>query len=576
MCRAPVVWVVLIVRFLMSCWSKVYTGQVYQNPPPLVVDPTSRDLSREECQVIAQQMAGRPVCEEHQHTSAVGRVLKAYQDPHTGSLWADFQLRTDTPTFAKVSKGEMRGLSLGHEIEFTFPRRKVRPIELSVCKKGERANTMIVNASASQFFSAAAPRVLATKIMNPFDAYDIVPDEPTPPPQPALLPMKFVDSQGRSWLMKPKQIQASAAPATGQQFAMPQAPPPVQQAPAPANGFMSAQQRMASVMPYPFNEMMVTQPPMQPQQQQQVQQVQPMQVDNTAPNGSEGSRNKAAKRKAAEEAGDAEEAPVAKESAPSQKEEKKEEPATKKAATASTGATEKTPETPEELKAHAAAINSSNLPTALKTTLLEKLAENFEIHQKQAQEIRTRAQNNIQVVEQSMRVRGFDDAAVTAWKNAFKQLFENPLKHKDMADALEGAVVALGGGPSSSSLMSPSTTTMQTGMNPAEMALQRQMERVNQITGQTMTVLSSAATAPQQQQQQQQQPAFPVRSVGSLPILYEDGRQSVFVPRYQNPEVVLARNPNVQVQADPLGKGWIVNGRPQRQEFNVNAQITPE
>lgn len=546
-----------------ASWSKLYRGQVYENPPAAVFDPASHELSREECRVLARQMSGMPVCEEHNQSVPVGRVERFEQDPRTGSLWAEFRLRTDTPTFRKVASGEMRGLSLGHEIDFTFPQRQVRGKELSVCKKGRRANTMIVNASASSqqaFFQPAAPRALSCNVMfQAPNGFDLVPDdqpEPQLTPPPAALPMRFVGPDGRSYSLKPRPVLASSSAAPVAQPAAPTAQPMAQP--------QQQTVQLSSLMPYPFNQMNTHVPQqlqqtfdqrqIQAQQQQQQQQTQP-QVQQQQPPAQQqepakpeqDTRAKAAKRKAPADEKEAEgEMETSDDS-----EAKAEPPAFKKPATASKSSADRVPETAEELKNAAEAIAATNMPANLKETTLRFMNDAFESRQALAKLKRDEANGYVNAIEQNMRHSGQSEEQISVWKASLKTFLENPLRDNNTMTMLQGFAASIG--------QRAGAPRMNSGMSSEDLALQRQFDRVNQIVGQppqqTMQVLASASQGEQ----------FPVRGTLQIPMVMADGRTSVFQARAVNP-AALRPDPSVTVKHTP-DKGWLVDGVPQRQHY---------
>lgn len=585
-----------------SVWSRTYRGRIYERPPAFVQDPTSRDLSLEECRTsVVKQFPGKPMFEEHQRHSLVGRVIKCDQD-HEGTLWADFQLLTNTPTYRKVTSGEMRSLSIGHEIIRTFPHRTINVVELSVCKNGERPNTLIVNASAAKsigdFFSSfSPPRVLhIMSFPNMGEGGSWIPVQPPLPPAPVRLPMKFVvGDKEYEWM--PTQVNASGAPQQQQpQQQLQQSSYPAPQAmPMPPQGNVSMGQGQ---VPWPFNEMNTrgpwnyAQPQQQMQQQQmpmqavpaQQQQQQPEPGAPAAPVAAADTRNKTKKRLAEDAA-----VPEA-DSADGMEEEGKTKfegvPAAKKANTTKapaatahdtgnvpTSSSATAPETPSELKEAMEQINRSNAPMAAKVAANASMLQAFKLQKTMADDAVAKLKSYVAIIEPSMRQQGRSSEDVAKWKEGLKSAFEKPLDHSSVISSLEAHAASVRQSNSSNSSSSNNNNNngygssssysgmMPTGLTSDELMLQRQMEQANQFMNHSqhqapIPVMSSALSAP---------PAFPVTGRGQLPMVRPDGTTTVFVPQFTNPNL-LDRNLQTNVTIDGR-QGWVTGGVPQRQQF---------
>lgn len=551
-------------------WSKEYDSQVYENPPLVVVDPKSRELSRDECRELVPKMVGKGVYEEHA-VGPVGRINSFRQDPATGSLWAKFQLRTDTPTYAKVCNKELPCVSLGHQVHFTVPKRTIEGLELSVCKRGERPNTIIVNASArgsqsssaqASDFEAQAPHIHTTSMASGFldmSNYDWVPETPSQAQGPVatsstgIMPVKL-QYGGKTYLATPKTVNASGAP---QAAAQPQAPPPQQQQQQLAYPFNELQQQQQ-----PVNEIGLSPPPAAAAAKQQQQPTQPTKVQEHDP-----VRNKAKKRAADGDAsafagdedadGDAMETDEKKApAAPS---------VSKKAATILNQANTTTgPETETDLKMVKDEILGSNLSAAAKAALLKAANNDFEHRRQVETEAKQKVTQLVDAIEGAMRQKGQTDEDVKMWKENLVDVMDKPLKNPFGMKTLELMAKTLGVLPTGAGTGPAAVPAMRTGMNSMDTALEREIMRNMSLTQQhqqqPLLVQSSASTAPPQQQQQ---PSFPVRGSFQFPVLMEDGSYSVFQPQHINPHGLLTHRPGFNVVVDP-NRGIGVNGRFQR------------
>jgi hypothetical protein len=119
-------------RLGIPAWSRMYRGCVYYRPPERMRN--MEDLTRSELtrMVLTKEMLGKPVLIEHQGMWNVGRIFdfKLDMSSSMGKLAVDL-----------VDKRLMRGLSLSHR----FLSRHGE--EVSICLKGKRPDTWIINAS---------------------------------------------------------------------------------------------------------------------------------------------------------------------------------------------------------------------------------------------------------------------------------------------------------------------------------------------------------------------------------------------------------------------------------------------
>jgi hypothetical protein len=495
-------------------WSKIYRGCIYENPPrddgrflPVA------DLSYSECEDLVKSRAliGKPILREHAVQPVMGQIVNATQDRATGSVEVEFKLRTDSVAYADVCKREMLGLSLGHTVfdPTQAPgRRGIHAREVSVCKQGRRANTVIVNASASaEPYFMALPASATTG----------------PPPAPAGMqwvpegaalaqpPQKIYDTNGTPWVLRPVDINASAAAAAP---AVPVAQAPPSQA-APVATPPSAAAAAAAAM-----ETVDTRPRA------------PKRAAETAP----------AADLATDDVKDAETVTP---------------PAAKKANTAKTGSS--VPETPADLDNRKNAILKSNLSEADKAAMLDTLMTSYETQKQQIAELTERANKAQDTIEQDMRQSGMSDEDIRVWRAGYANLLAKPLEAKATIASLEMQARRLtGAGAGGANASSSSSSSSSVG--PGASALQQQLDRyTHMLSGPQMfnqpVAVNSSAAAP---------PPFPV-STSSLTLRDATGAVSVFQPRFINPANLSGAGAH-QVRTYDNGKGgvgWSVDGQVQ-------------
>lgn len=127
-------------------WSRPMIGVFYDNPPPTLMDATDiRDLADEEIQFLADsdQFTGKPIRYDHQDGTDCGKIDRVWRE---GRTWmVEFRLDQSTPAgrclTKRIRSGLTPGLSLQHQLESR------RPVEISVCQRGARPNTRVVQAS---------------------------------------------------------------------------------------------------------------------------------------------------------------------------------------------------------------------------------------------------------------------------------------------------------------------------------------------------------------------------------------------------------------------------------------------
>ena len=194
--------------------SRRFTGCIYSKPPDTM--QSRMDLTRDELLEMEHQgrLRGLPVHLEHQSDLMVGRVLEMWHDP-SDNFFVDFVLNANEEggrrCLEMISDGSLMGLSLSHEY------RSRRPLEVSLCSKGYRDRTWIINASGRQY--ETGPGVsMDVNLMEPPAAAVVPAAAPAP-----------VDWSGL--LAGLSQAQAAAAPAPAQAPVPAPVPAPVAAAP---------------------------------------------------------------------------------------------------------------------------------------------------------------------------------------------------------------------------------------------------------------------------------------------------------------------------------------------------------
>lgn len=127
-------------------WSRPMVGVFYDNPPPTMMHATDiRDMADEEIQFLADtnQFTGKPIRYDHQEGTDCGKIDRVWRE---GRTWmVEFRLDQSTPAgrclTKRIRSGLTSGLSLQHQLESR------RPVEISVCQRGARPNTRVVQAS---------------------------------------------------------------------------------------------------------------------------------------------------------------------------------------------------------------------------------------------------------------------------------------------------------------------------------------------------------------------------------------------------------------------------------------------
>lgn len=126
--------------------SKTFSGCIYSNPPEQMQDRT--DLTRSELlkMMADRSLDGLPILIEHETSLPVGKVLRMWED-RSNNFFVDFVVDVGTEGGRRcvdlMKKGLLAGLSLSHEYHSR------RPLEVSLCHKGLRDSTWVINASSS-------------------------------------------------------------------------------------------------------------------------------------------------------------------------------------------------------------------------------------------------------------------------------------------------------------------------------------------------------------------------------------------------------------------------------------------
>lgn len=127
-------------------WSRPMVGIFYDNPPPTMMHATDiRDMADEEIQFLADtgQFTGKPIRYDHQEGTDCGKIDRVWREGRT--WYVEFRLDQSIPAgrclTKRIRNGLTQGLSLQHELEARTP------IEISVCQRGARPNTRVVQAS---------------------------------------------------------------------------------------------------------------------------------------------------------------------------------------------------------------------------------------------------------------------------------------------------------------------------------------------------------------------------------------------------------------------------------------------
>ena len=124
--------------------SKTYTGCIYSKPPHTM--QTRMDLTMDEMLEMEREgkLIGLPILMEHHRDVVVGEIVSMWHDPRD-NFFVDFFLYTDEEGGRRcqemIADRTLLGLSLSHE----FKSRK--PLEVSLCAKGYRHSTWVINAS---------------------------------------------------------------------------------------------------------------------------------------------------------------------------------------------------------------------------------------------------------------------------------------------------------------------------------------------------------------------------------------------------------------------------------------------
>jgi len=215
--------------------SKTYTGCIYSKPPDKM--KTRMDLTRAELleMVRSRSLEGLPILIEHETTLPVGRILKLWEDGRN-NFFVNFVIDTSTPGGTRcvqlISDGTLRGLSLSHEYYTRVP------LEVSLCYKGMREGTWVVNASASgQRYKSSSEypivgmdptsvqRLLA--LVNASDATPVAeapapvaPPAPVSVPQPVSAPAPPTESHSQKRTSEEAGLD-NAAPIAAKKYATP-------------------------------------------------------------------------------------------------------------------------------------------------------------------------------------------------------------------------------------------------------------------------------------------------------------------------------------------------------------------
>lgn len=120
-----------------------YQGCIYDRPGH--VRRSELDLTRTELAQIVAQLPSTPMVLDHELDLYAGVVTRAWQDPRTGSAYVGFCLDPHSENgqvaYRRIKDQKVRGLSLSH-----WPS-TLKPREVTICSRGARPNTGIINAS---------------------------------------------------------------------------------------------------------------------------------------------------------------------------------------------------------------------------------------------------------------------------------------------------------------------------------------------------------------------------------------------------------------------------------------------
>ena len=118
---------------------ETYAGCIYEAPPPRYGAQGPEDLS--EHALRGMNCIGIPVCDSHDSSSPIGRVMDEWSSPD-GSKHVAFRLPKTQKTFPQregIRSGFYGHLSLSHKLGNPYP----TPLEVSICHKGRRRGTLI-------------------------------------------------------------------------------------------------------------------------------------------------------------------------------------------------------------------------------------------------------------------------------------------------------------------------------------------------------------------------------------------------------------------------------------------------
>jgi hypothetical protein len=153
-----------------------YSGIIYdfQNPP---TDPHFQ-LTLENLQVLLHKLKGKPIRIEHENKT-VGTVVEAHFDGTRAHVRWDLEnAASGWATEHLINKNEIKELSLKHIL---YSNGALEPIEVSLCKKGARPNTVIAKNNTG-YLNADKNSVYSKKVvMASAEAAAAVPASVTAP-----------------------------------------------------------------------------------------------------------------------------------------------------------------------------------------------------------------------------------------------------------------------------------------------------------------------------------------------------------------------------------------------------------
>lgn len=166
-----------------------YQGCIYDRPGH--VRRSELDLTRAELAQIVSQLPSTPMVLDHELDLYAGVVTRAWQDPRTGSAYVGFCLDPHSENgqvaYRRIKDQKVRGLSLSH-----WPS-TLKPREVTICSRGARPNTGIINASINSGKPTSIPadvRVIPAPTMADLVAPMSVDSTETKEATPAALAAK--------------------------------------------------------------------------------------------------------------------------------------------------------------------------------------------------------------------------------------------------------------------------------------------------------------------------------------------------------------------------------------------------